>query len=385
MRVSTRKRVLRYWMETVMPHKSFRDQVATRDGGSVTGALPIAPTTVLGLRSRIARFTGGRSLTIVSRFGQAIMLLLAVAVLNFILIHLAPGDPATVIAGASGGTTQAQLETIRESYGLNEPLYVQLGSYLGKALSGDLGFSFYFGEPVTALIAERLWPTLLLAGTGMLIGLFIGTGLGVLAAIRPASVLSYIVTVLALVGFAAPVFWTAVLLILAFSIILPIFPTQGMNSIIVSDAFFPHALDTLSHLVLPATSLGLIYVALYSRTSRASMLEALSSDYIRTAWAKGLSGRVVVLKHALRNAVLPVVTLVGLQVGHLLSSVVLIEVVFSWPGLGSLLLESILRRDTPVMLGILMASAVLVIIANLLTDVAYRFIDPRISIGGGTR
>jgi peptide/nickel transport system permease protein len=374
-------------METVMPHKeaSSGDLVATQDGEATANALPVSSMTALGLRSHIARLRAGRSLRLVSRIGQAIMLLLAVAVLNFVLIHLAPGDPATVIAGASGGTTPAQLEGIRESYGLNEPIYVQLAAYLAKALSGNLGFSFYFGEPVTGLILERLWPTLLLAATGMLAGLFIGTALGVLAAIRPASVLSYVVTVLALIGFAAPVFWTAVLLILAFSIVIPIFPTQGMNSILVSDNFWPHAVDTLSHLVLPATSLGLIYVALYSRTSRASMLEALGSDYIRTAWAKGLNGRAVVLKHALRNAILPVVTLLGLQVGSLLSSVVLIEVVFGWPGLGSLLLESILRRDTPVILGILLASSVLVIVANLLTDVAYRFIDPRISIGGGNR
>lgn len=309
--------------------------------------------------------------------------MLAVVILNFLLIHLAPGDPATVLAGASGGANPEQLEQIRESYGLNEPFHTQVLAYLGSIAQGDLGFSFYFSEPVTGLILERLWPTVLLAGTGLLVGVVVGTGLGVLAAVKPRGVLSYVVTILALVGFAAPVFWTAVLLILAFSVTIPIFPTQGMNSILIPDGFLPGAIDTLSHLVLPAVALGLIYVALYSRTSRASMLEALGSDYIRTGWAKGLSGKVVVLKHALRNAILPVVTLVGLQAGALLSSVVLVEVVFSWPGLGSLLLESILRRDTPVILAILLASSVLVIVANLLTDVAYRLIDPRISVGGG--
>lgn len=334
---------------------------------------------------RVGSLGAARTLAILSLVGQAFALLLAVVVLNFLLIHLAPGDPATVIAGASGGTTAEQLEQIRESYGLNDPIFVQLWEYLAKVFTLDLGYSFYFGESVTGLILDRLWPTVLLASTGMLVGLFLGTALGVLAAIKPTSILSNVVTVLALVGFAAPVFWTAVLLILAFSIIIPIFPTQGMNSILVDDAFLPHAIDTASHLVLPATSLGLIYVALYSRTSRTSMLEVLGSDYIRTAWAKGLDGKTVVLKHGLRNGILPVVTLLGLQVGSLLSSVVLIEVVFSWPGLGSLLLESILRRDTPVILGILLASSVLVIIANLLTDVAYRLIDPRISVGGGTR
>lgn len=340
-----------------------------------------APATRTRARSRGLALT----LSIVSRVGQALLLLLAVVILNFLLIHLAPGDPATVIAGASGGATAEQLEQIREAYGLNDPVLLQLWHYIANVFSGDLGFSFYFEESVSTLILDRLWPTVLLAGTGMLAGLVLGTALGVVAAIKPRGILSSVVTVLALVGFAAPVFWTAVLLILAFSIAIPIFPIQGMNSILAPDDFFPRLLDTAAHLALPAASLGLIYLALYSRTARTSMLEAMGADYIRTAWAKGLSGKAVVLKHALRNAVLPVVTLLGLQVGSLLSSVVLIEVVFNWPGLGSLLLESILRRDTPVILGILLASSVLVIITNLLTDIAYRFIDPRISVGGGSR
>ncbi|WP_256840130.1 ABC transporter permease [Ornithinimicrobium faecis] len=328
--------------------------------------------------------TRGSSLLriIVSRLVQAVLLLLAVIILNFLLIHLAPGDPATVIAGASGGATAEQLAQIRESYGLDDPVWVQLWHYIANILTFDLGYSFYFEESVAALILDRLWPTVLLAGTGMMAGLILGAALGIFAAIKPRGPLNYAVTILALVGFAAPVFWTAVLLILAFSIAVPIFPIQGMNSILAPDDFFPRLLDTAAHLALPATSLGLIYLALYSRTARTSMLEALESDYIRTAWAKGLSGKAVVLKHALRNAVMPVITLFGLQVGSLLSSVVLIEVVFNWPGLGSLLLESIVRRDTPVILGILLASSLLVIVANLLTDVAYRMIDPRISVGG---
>jgi peptide/nickel transport system permease protein len=324
-----------------------------------------------------------RTRSIASRIAQAVLLLLAVIIFNFVLIHLAPGDPATVIAGESGGTTPEQLESIREAYGLNDPILVQLWHYLVKIAHFDLGYSFYFGQDVTALIGERLYPTVLLAGTGMLAGLILGTLLGVVSAIKPKGLLSYVVTVIALVGFAAPVFWTSVLLLLALSITIPIFPVQGMNSIIVSPHTLPQTWDTAMHLVLPATALALIYVALYSRTARTSMLEVLDSDYIRTAWAKGLGGKVVIFKHALRNAVLPVVTLFGLHVGALLSSVVLIEVVFNWPGLGSLLLESILRRDTPVILGILLASSVLVIIANLVTDVAYRIIDPRIAISGG--
>ncbi|MGO2860836.1 MAG: ABC transporter permease [Brevibacterium sp.] len=330
-------------------------------------------------------FALSRTRSIASRVVQAVLLLLAVIIFNFVLIHLTPGDPATVIAGESGGTTPEQLESIREAYGLNDPILVQLWHYLVKIFQFDLGYSFYFGQDVTALIGERLYPTVLLAATGMIAGLVIGTLLGVVAAIKPRGVMSYVVTVTALVGFAAPVFWTSVLLLLAFSIIIPIFPVQGMNSIIVSPHVLPQMWDTALHLFLPATALALIYVALYSRTARTSMLEVLDADYIRTAWAKGLSGKSVVFKHALRNAVLPVVTLLGLHVGALLSSVVLIEVVFNWPGLGSLLLESILRRDTPVILGILLASSVLVIIANLITDIAYRVIDPRIAASGGSQ
>lgn len=315
-----------------------------------------------------------------SRAVQAILLILAVIVLNFLLVQLAPGDAASAIAGSQGGASEAQLAQIRTEFGLDQPVLVQLGSYLWQMLQGNLGYSFWLNAPVLELVLPRLGATLLLAVSGLLIGSFIGTLMGLFAAWKPRGVMSYFVTIAALFGFSAPAFWTGIMLVIIFAIWIPIFPTAGMQSIIPPDGFFNVAADVLWHLALPAITLGIIYVALYARTGRASMLEVLGSDYIRTAWAKGLRSRVVLFKHAFRNALIPLVTLAGLQVGSLLSSAILIEVVFNWPGIGRLALDSVTRRDTPVLLGILVVSAVLVIIANLITDVVYRIIDPRISI-----
>jgi peptide/nickel transport system permease protein len=325
----------------------------------------------------------GIMLSIVRSVAQAGLLLLAVLVLNFLLIHLAPGDPAEVIAGESGGADPVVMAAIREAYGLDQPVFVQLTQYLAQVLRGDMGYSYFFNEPVLGLVLQRMGATVLLAATALAIAVTFGTLLGVLAARKPNSLLSHLVTLLALAGFSAPVFWTAMLLVIAFAVMIPLFPVSGMRDIVAADGAWANLLDVGHHLVLPAFSLGVIYLAMYSRTARASMQEVLSSDYIRTARAKGLGERAIVGKHALRNAMLPVVTLMGLQVGSLISGAVLVEAVFDWPGLGTLALDSILRRDTPVLLGILAMTSVLVVVANLLTDLSYRFIDPRIRVGGG--
>lgn len=322
-------------------------------------------------------------LSILRSVAQAVLLLLAVLILNFLLIHLAPGDPAEVIAGESGGADPAVMAAIREAYGLDQPVLVQLMQYLGQVLQGDMGYSYFFNEPVIGLVLQRMGATVLLAATALAIAVTFGTLLGVLAARRPNSLLSHLVTLLALAGFSAPVFWTAMLLVIGFAVMIPVFPVSGMHDIVPPDGAWANLLDVGHHLVLPALSLGVIYLAMYSRTARASMQEVLASDYIRTARAKGLGERAIVGKHALRNALLPVVTLMGLQVGSLISGAVLVEAVFDWPGLGTLALDSILRRDTPVLLGILAMTSVLVVVANLLTDLSYRFIDPRIRVGGG--
>ncbi|MEV8517800.1 ABC transporter permease [Dactylosporangium sp. NPDC051484] len=314
------------------------------------------------------------------RLANAVALIVAVVLLNFLLIHLAPGDPAVVLAGEAGGTSPETLAAIRHTYGLDRPLPAQLLSYLGQVLHGDLGHSYYFDASVTSLIWQRLGPTLLLALSAMLFALMLGTVLGVTAARRPNGAYGSAITVLSVVGFAMPAFWLGSLLVLLFALRLGIFPTSGMESAIPQTGF-ARMVDVGQHLVLPTVSLGLVYLALYSRTAKASMVDVLGSDYIRTARAKGVGPRGVTFKHAFRNALMPVVTVAGLQTGALLSGAVLVEIVFNWPGLGRLALDSILRRDTPVLLGILVVSSVVVIVANLLTDLAYRLIDPRIRTG----
>jgi peptide/nickel transport system permease protein len=317
--------------------------------------------------------------TLLTQLLQGVALVLAVVVLNFLLVHAAPGDPVETIAGASGGMSEDLKDELRRQYGLDEPLFKQLTVYLGKVLSGDLGHSYFFNLPVSELILERVPATLLLVLSAVLAAFGIGTTLGVLASRRPNGLLSQAITVISLVGFAAPVFWTGIMLIILLASVFPLFPIAGMRAVDAGPSGgLADLLDVLHHLVLPTLTLALVYVAQYSRLARASMLDVLGSDYIRTARAKGLAERVVLYKHALRNAVLPVVTMLGLQFGNLLAGAVLVETVFNWPGLGRLAFESVLRRDYPTILGVLLFSSIIVIVMNQLTDLAYRLIDPRI-------
>ncbi|MGR3621628.1 ABC transporter permease [Pseudophaeobacter sp.] len=313
------------------------------------------------------------------RLGYGLLLMLGVVVLNFLLIRLAPGDPALVIAGEMGGATQEMLDSIREEYGLNKPLAVQLLLYIGNVLQGDLGESFFFNQPVSSLIAQRVLPTILLVITAQVLSIVIGVVLGVLAARKPNGVMSAFVSVFATIGYAVPVFWTGIMLVILFASIFPIFPVEGMQSVKLRDASgLVKALDILHHLVLPAFTLAVIYLAQYARLSRASMLEVLGSDYIRTARAKGASPRSVLFKHALRNAALPILTVAGLQFGNLISGALLVETVFNWPGMGRLAFESILRRDYPTIMGVLFFASGMVVVANILTDMSYRLADPRL-------
>ncbi|MDE4132513.1 ABC transporter permease [Phaeobacter sp. QD34_3] len=313
------------------------------------------------------------------RIGYGLLLMLGVVVLNFLLIRLAPGDPAVVIAGEMGGATEEMLESIREEYGLNKPLVVQLGIYVGNVLTGNLGESFFFNQPVATLIAQRILPTILLVVTAQVLSILIGVFLGVLAARKPNGVMSAFVSVFATIGYAVPVFWTGIMLIILFASVLPIFPVEGMQSVKLRDAnLFVQMLDILHHLALPAFTLAIIYLAQYARLSRASMLEVLGSDYIRTAKAKGASQRTILFKHALRNAALPILTVAGLQFGNLISGALLVETVFNWPGMGRLAFDSILRRDYPTIMGVLFFASAMVVIANILTDMSYRLADPRL-------
>ena len=315
---------------------------------------------------------------ILRRILQAVPIVVGIVVLSFTLLHLAPGDPAMVFVGESGGATEEVLKAVRAEFGLDQSIPAQLWIYLQKMLSGDLGYSYFRNAPVLELILEKLPATALLILTAMFLAVTVGVLTGVVVAQRPTSLGSSIVTVLSLFGFAMPVFWLGIMMILAFSLYLPLFPGYGMATVGAGGSLWGEVKDIASHLVLPAFSLGIIYIAQYSRLSRASMLEVIGSDYVRTARAKGLSERMVIYKHALRNAILPVMTVIGMQLGHLLAGAVLVETVFTWPGMGRLMFEGILRRDYPLIMGILIFSSILVIIANLVTDLLYGVLDPRI-------
>lgn len=313
-----------------------------------------------------------------SRLVQGLLLVLAVVVLNFVLVHSAPGDPVETIAGASGGMSPELMADLRKQYGLDLPFPTQLGIYLAKVASGDLGYSYYFNLPVSQMILERVPATLLLVLSAVFTAFVAGTLLGVLSSRKPNGLLSQAITVLSLVGFAAPVFWTGIMLVLLFASVLPILPVSGMRSPEQASGSLADMLDVLHHLILPMVTLAVIYLAQYSRLARSSMLDVLGSDYIRTARAKGLAEGVVLYKHALRNALLPVVTVLGLQFGNVLAGAILVETVFNWPGLGRLAFDSVLRRDYPTILGVLLFSSIVVIVMNMVTDLCYRLIDPRI-------
>ncbi|SFH96177.1 ABC transporter permease [Albimonas pacifica] len=327
----------------------------------------------------------GASGYILRRLGYGVILLLGVVVLNFLLIHAAPGDPAEVIAGEMGGATQEMMDKIRADYGLDKPLIVQLGLYLGGVVTGDLGESYFFNQPVIELIGARIVPTILLVVAAQMIAITLGVGMGVLAARRPQGAWSAFVSVFSTIGYAAPVFWTGLMLIILFASMLPLFPVEGMESARFSGGPILYALDVLHHLFLPALTLGIIFLAQYARLSRASMIDVLGADYVRTARAKGLSERKVTFKHALRNAVLPIMTVAGIQFGNLISGALLVETVFNWPGMGRLAFDSVLRRDYPTLLGVLFFAALMVVVANLLTDLGYRLADPRIRTGGSRK
>ena len=318
---------------------------------------------------------------IVQRISYALILLLAVLVLNFALMYLAPGDIADTIAGDMGGANAEVMAEIRKSYGLDRPVWEQLASYLWNVVQLDLGYSYFFNTSVVSLLVERVPATLLLVVSAQILAILVGVLLGVVAARQPNGLTSHAVTLLALFGFSAPVFWTGIMLLIAFSLLVPLFPVAGMQDVTVEGGAWVKMLDVAHHLVLPTITLASIFLALYSRLCRASMLEVLGSDYIRTARAKGLSGGQVIVKHALKNALNPVITLAGLQFSAVVSGAVLVETVFSWPGLGTLALQSIIARDTPTILGILFFSSLVVVVANLLTDLALRLIDPRIRSG----
>jgi peptide/nickel transport system permease protein len=293
-----------------------------------------------------------------------------VALFVFALLRLSPGDPAAVIAGDYA--SPADVQRIRQQLGLDQPLHVQLAIWLGHVLRGDLGTSIFSGLPVATLIRQRLEPTLALTVCTMVIAVLLAVPLGVVAAWQAGTWIDRLVMVVAVLGFSVPVFWLGFLLIYSFAVQLEVLPVQGYVS------FRQGLVPCLKHLVLPSFTLGLVYMALIARMTRASVLEVLREDYIRTAHAKGLQPHVVLLWHALKNAALPIVTVIGVGVALLIGGVVVTESVFAIPGLGRLTVDAILHRDYPVIQGIILVFSGVYVLVNLLVDVAYTFLDPRI-------
>jgi peptide/nickel transport system permease protein len=270
--------------------------------------------------------------------------------LGFAIVKLAPGDPVQVLVGDYPAPPE-YVAQVRERFGLDRPAWVQLGRYLAEVARGNLGHSFFYNEPVLDVLLSRLGATLLLMGAAFTLAAVAGIGLGVACGRRPGSPADHLLMVLGLVGYSLPVFWLGQLLLMALSLGLGWFPTQGMQTIAFGLSPLERALDVLHHLALPALTLATRYIALNVRLMRTSLVEVGTMDYLTTARAKGLSERVVIWKHAVRNALLPVVTIMGLNVGHLVAGAVLTETVFAWPGLGRLIFDAILHRDYPVMLG----------------------------------
>jgi peptide/nickel transport system permease protein len=309
---------------------------------------------------------------------QIAFIVLAIAVLNFALLKALPGDLADVVASESGAASAVQVAELRARYGLDRSAGEQLLSYVGGVFQGNLGYSFRFGEPVLDLILQRIPATISLVSLALLISVIAGMGLGILAARKPHGFSDTALSILASLGYSAPMFWTALMLIVAFGVTLPWFPVGGIRDISAGHTGFRDFLDVLWHLVLPVTTLAIYYVAIYARLSRAALIEQLSEDYIRTARAKGASETRVLFRHALRNASLPVLTMLGLQSSAVLGGSIVVETVFSWPGLGQLSFEAIRSRDIFLLLGVLLLSGVLVVISNIVIDILQARLDPRI-------
>ena len=317
---------------------------------------------------------------IIRRLFQAVPIVLAIIVLNFFLLNMAEGDAVDVLAGEAGSATPEYMAELRAKFGLDQPLPVQLLVYLKNIISLDLGYSFRHDMPVSVLIVDRFWPTLLLMVSTIILAVLFGILLGLLAAINLNTWKDAVISVFALITYATPLFWVGLMMIVVFSINLRWFPTSGMENIAAFYEGFDRFLDIAHHLVLPTITLSLFYLALYTRLMRASMLEQYGQDYVVTARAKGLPERRITFGHVLRNALLPVVTMAGVQVGALIGGSVIVESVFAWPGLGMLAFESLFARDLNLLLGIFLISSVLVVVVNLIVDVIYCFLDPRIEV-----
>jgi len=315
------------------------------------------------------------------RLAASIPTLFLILIGVFLLLQLAPGDTVDALMAQIGGGDAATAKELRQFYGLDLSVPAQLANYLWRLVRFDLGFSAIYGKPVATVIAERLPATLLLMVTALSFAFFMGLVLGVIAARRVNKWPDTLISTVGLIFYATPSFWFGLMAIVVFSIYLQWLPAGGFEDITQMKTGVARTLDIARHLLLPSLTLGLIFLAIYLRIMRASMLEVLNLDFVRTARAKGLDETKVVVRHVLRNALLPMVTLIGLQAGTMLGGSVVVESVFSLPGLGRLAYESVVQRDLNTLLGIVFVSALLVIVVNFMVDLAYAKLDPRITSG----
>jgi peptide/nickel transport system permease protein len=319
---------------------------------------------------------------IIRRLLWMIPLLLGVSIICFALLKQAPGDPvvAIIAAGRDSGQqlTTEDREALRELYGLNRPIYVQYVDWLREAVRGNFGNSTRMRQPVFEVIMMRLPNTMKLAGVSLVLTLAIALPLGILSAVKQYSPTDYGLTFFSFVGISIPQFWLALMLLYAFGIWLGWLPVRGIQSAYVEPGLWNNIWDTVSHYILPVTSITLVGLAGYMRYQRAAMLEVIRQDYIRTARAKGLSERKVIFKHAWRNALIPIITLMGYIFVILVEGSVVVENIFSWPGMGQLAVMSLNQRDYPVMMGIVLLSSVLILFGTLLSDILYALVDPRV-------
>jgi len=311
------------------------------------------------------------------RLVHGVIILIGLSILMFTLLVLTPGDPVELMAASNPDIRPEDVAMLRKYYGLDDPMYVRYFKWVRSVLKGDLGYSRTYGTPVTKLVVDRLRNTLTLLATSVAVAFTVGVTAGVYSALHQYSATDYVVTVAAFAGLAMPVFWQGIVFILLFAVWLPWFPAGGMMTPGVAPGW-PMFLDRLWHLVLPVSVLATSGMASWTRYMRSSMLEVVRHDYVRTARAKGNPERVVIRRHALRNALIPIITLIALSVPGILNGAVLTETVFSWPGMGLLLFQAVLGHDYNVAMAVLLFLALMTVIFNLLADLAYGLADPRI-------
>lgn len=316
-----------------------------------------------------------------SRLVKTLLVTLAVVVLSFFMIHAVPGDAATVMAGQAGFADEAYMKSLRAEYGLDQPLPVQFWAYVSRVAAGDLGTSYVRREPVLSIIMERLPNTLLLNGFALVAAAAGGILLGAMAARRPGSAGDSAVTVLAMLFYSVPQFWLGMMIVLVFAVWWNLLPPFGIETMGADYTGLARIADVAQHIILPGVTLALYFLASYARLTRTAMIEVADQDFVKTARAKGITERQVQRRHILRNALIPLVTYAGLQASIMVGGSVLVENVFSWPGIGTLAFQAVQARDNPLLLGVFIVTAILVSLFNLITDIAYSLVDPRVELG----